>query len=175
MFELHGVNWSVALIECRGPILNGGIFAQKDKNTFYTISVIIKIENIYSIKKLVQVCSVHNNMAMKARNMGLKMQSKLVQQNMCLLLLLLNIFLTQTNFGKQFFAQSRSFDDGDYCQLKLYRRQHFTDPKPKAVEHNTRHLKLFQIKSVRSIGRFEIKMKHLTKLCYRWLLHLKLS
>ena len=73
--------------------------------------------------------------------------------SMCLLLPLF-IFSAQTNFGKGFYVQSRSIDNQDFCQLKLYRRQYFTDPKPKAIEHNSRHLRIYQVKSVRSIGTY---------------------
>merc|ERR1719510_248938 len=67
--------------------------------------------------------------------------------NMCLLLSLY-ILSNQINF----FVQSRSIDDEDFCQLQLHRRQYFTDPRPKTVEQNHKHLKIYQVKSIRSVG-----------------------
>ena len=70
---------------------------------------------------------------------------------MCLLLSLY-IILNQTIL----FVQSMSIDDEDFCQLQLHRRQYFTDPRPKTVQQNHKHLKIYQVKSVRSVGRFRI-------------------
>jgi len=83
--------------------------------------------------------------------------SSWVNNYMCLLLSLY-IILTQINFGNKLFVQSRSIDDSlsiddeDFCQLQLHRRQYFTDPNPKTVKHNHKHLKIYQVKSIRTIG-----------------------
>ena len=78
---------------------------------------------------------------------------------MCLLVSLY-IISTQTIFNNKLFVQSRSIDDSfsiddeDFCQLQLHRRQYFTDPRPKSVKHDHKHLKIYQVKSVRSIGMY---------------------
>ena len=88
----------------------------------------------------------------KAGNMRLIKYFSLI--NCVFWLLLLFIFSAHSNIGSGAHVQSRSIDNQDFCQLKLYRRQYFTDPKPKAIEHNSRHLRIYQVKSVRSIGTY---------------------
>ena len=67
---------------------------------------------------------------------------------MCLLFFLCITFNQTISF-----VQSMSIDDEDFCQLQLHRRQYFTDPRPKTVRENHKHLKIYQVKSVRSVGR----------------------
>jgi len=56
----------------------------------------------------------------------------------------------QTNLG--YAVESRSIDDDDFCQLQLHQRQYFTDPQPRIVQESQKHLKIYQLKSVRAIG-----------------------
>ena len=88
----------------------------------------------------------------QTRNMKTIRHSSLVHF-MCLILSLF-VFSTYTSIEQKVFVQSRSIDSDDFCQLKLYRRQYFTDPNPKKVDRNSRHLKMYKVKSVRSIGKF---------------------
>ena len=62
----------------------------------------------------------------------------------------------QTNLGYviEIDENARSIDDDDFCQLQLHQRQYFTDPEPRTVEQSQEHLNVYEVKSVRSIGRY---------------------
>ena len=63
------------------------------------------------------------------------------------------VFLLQieTNLGR--YVEARNIDDDDFCQLQLHRRQYFQDPDPRTVQQSHKRLKLYEVKSVRAIGR----------------------
>ena len=73
---------------------------------------------------------------------------------MCLLFFVCVFLLQiQTNLGR--YAEARSIDDDDFCQLQLHRRKYFQDPDPRTVQQSHKRLKnLYEVKSVRAIGRY---------------------
>ena len=58
----------------------------------------------------------------------------------------------QTNLG--LYVESRSIDDDDFCQLQLHRIKYFQDPDPRTVQDSKKRLKVYEVKSVRAIGRY---------------------
>ena len=92
----------------------------------------------------------------RTRNMLLIKNSARI--NYVCLLFFVCVFLLQmqTNLGYviEIDENARSIDDDDFCQLQLHQRQYFQDPEPRIVQQDHEHLKVYQLKSVRSIGRY---------------------
>ena len=74
--------------------------------------------------------------------------------NCVCLLFFVCVFLLQIQINLGRYAEARSIDDDDFCQLQLHRIKYFQDPDPRTVQESKKRLKVYEVKSVRAIGRY---------------------